>query len=82
MKISELQQLLEMAKEKYGDLEVELMKNIGIYGVQYLPVNKAKVVRRGQGESIEIGEPLSELGKPILHLMHIAPEDEEEDDNQ
>jgi len=80
VKISELNKILEQAKEKYGDIKVEVLSGANMFGVRFGEVNEVKIVATGEEEQIDVGEELDVKFNLKLRLSRVA-DNENADDN-
>ena len=78
MRISELQNLLEITLEKHGDLEVGIHVYRPFFGLVIEPLNKLEIRRSSKSESIAIDEDLDKLNEPQLVFRNIVENGEEE----
>lgn len=83
MRISELQELLEMTKERHGDLEVGFKNHTPFFGTSIMSINKLEIRRDSKAEVIDVNdEPLSASKPPMLVFDNIPDDEEDESDDR
>ena len=83
MKISELQELLDMTKERHGDLEVGFKNHTPFFGTSIMSINKLEIRRDAEPEVIDVNdEPLAKSKPPMLVFDNISDDEEVESDDR